>query len=91
VAPRLDPGLSREPEYPPASRRLGEQGSLLLEALIASDGRVLETKLVQSSGSERLDRAALEGVKENYRFIPGTLDGKPQKVWLTVRFAWKLR
>lgn len=91
VAPRLDTGHSREPEYPPAARRLGEQGSLLLQALIDTDGRVLETKLVQSSGSQRLDRAALEGVKENYRFIPGTVDGKPEKVWFTIRFTWKLQ
>jgi protein TonB len=91
VEPRLDPQRSREPDYPVQSRRLGEQGSLVLEVLIDVDGRVLDAKLVQSSGSDRLDQAALDGVKSNYRFFPGTVDGKPQQMWHRFKFNWKLR
>jgi periplasmic protein TonB len=91
ILPRLDAQHSHEPEYPPQSRRLGEQGSLILQALIGVDGDVLESKLVQSSGFDRLDQAALEGIKSSYRFIPGTVDGKPQLMWYTFKFTWKLR
>jgi periplasmic protein TonB len=91
VMPRIDAQQSREPEYPPQSRRLGEQGSLVLQVLIGVDGRVAQSKLVQSSGFDRLDQAALEGIKSNYRFFPGTIDGKPQPMWFTFRFTWKLR
>lgn len=91
ILPRIDAQHSREPEYPPQSRRLGEQGSLVLQALIDVDGRVLETKLVQSSGFDRLDQAALDGIKTNYRFAPGTVDGRPQPMWYTFKFTWKLR
>jgi protein TonB len=91
VLPRLDAQRSRDPEYPPQSRRLGEQGSLVLQALIDVDGRVLESKLVQSSGFDRLDQAALDGIKTSYRFIPGTVDGNPQAMWYTFKFTWKLR
>jgi periplasmic protein TonB len=91
ILPRIDPQHSREPEYPAQSRRLGEQGSLVLQALIDIDGRVLETKLLQSSGFDRLDQAALDGIKSNYRFAPGTIDGKPQAMWYTFKFTWKLR
>jgi protein TonB len=61
-----------------------------MEVLIDIDGRVKDSKLVQTSGSEQLDAAALKGVKENYRFVPGTVDGKPQPMWFTFRFTWKL-
>jgi protein TonB len=91
VLPRLDPQRSHEPEYPPQSRRLGEQGSLVLQALIDVDGHVLESKLVQSSGFDRLDQAALDGIRSSYRFIPGTIDGKPQPMWYMFKFTWKLR
>jgi protein TonB len=91
ILPRIDAQHSREPEYPAQSRRLGEQGSLVLQALIDIDGRVLETKLVQSSGFDRLDQAALDGIKSNYRFAPGTIDGRPQAMWYTFKFTWKLR
>ncbi|MGO8919359.1 MAG: energy transducer TonB [Stellaceae bacterium] len=91
VMPTIDARHSQEPEYPPTSRRLGEQGSVILQVLIDVDGKVIDRKLLQSSGYDRLDQAALDGVKSNYRFLPGTVDGKPQQMWYTFKFNWKLR
>jgi protein TonB len=91
VQPRIDLAHSSQPEYPPQSRRLGEQGSLVLQVMVDASGRVTDSKLVQSSGSQRLDQAALDGVKASYRFFPGTLDGKPQPMWFTFKFTWKLQ
>jgi protein TonB len=91
LMPKIDAKRSQEPEYPPTSRRLGEQGSVVLQVLVDVDGRVLESKLVQSSGFDRLDQAALDGVKTNYRFAPGTVDGTPAQMWYTFKFTWKLR
>jgi protein TonB len=91
VEPRIDVRRSEEPEYPQVSRRLGEQGSVVLQVLVGTDGRVIDTKLLQSSGFDRLDQAAIAGVKANYRFIPGTVGGKLQPMWFTFRFTWKLR
>ena len=89
--PRLDLQRSEQPEYPPVSRRLGEQGTAVIEVLVGVDGRVLDAKLLQSSGYDRLDQAALAGAKANCRFIPGTVDGKPQTMWFTFKFNWKLQ
>lgn len=91
VLPRVDAAASREPEYPPVSRRLGEQGTVILEVLVDETGRATDAKLVQSSGFPRLDEAALAGVKSSYRFVPGTVDGKPQPMRYTFKFTWKLR
>ena len=91
VQPRIDLAHSSQPDYPPQSRRLGEQGSLVLQVMVDASGRVTDSKLVQSSGSDRLDQAALQGVKTNYRFFPGTIDGKPQPMWFTFKFTWKLQ
>ncbi len=91
VMPRIDANHSRQPEYPAASRRLGEQGSVVLQVLVDTDGRVIDSKLLQSSGYDRLDQAALAGVRSDYRFVPGTVGGKPQQMWYTFKFTWKLR
>jgi len=91
IEPRIDAQHSHEPEYPPQSRRLGEQGSVVLDVLVDGDGRVTQTKLVQSCGFPRLDQAALDGVKSSYRFIPGTIDGKPQPMWHRITVNWRLR
>jgi periplasmic protein TonB len=90
VLPHIDPRHCPKPEYPPASRRLGEQGPVILQALIDADGRVTDMKLGQSSGFERLDQAAIDGIKASCRFVPGTVDGQPAPMWFTFRFVWKL-
>jgi periplasmic protein TonB len=91
VLPHVDTGASREPEYPPVSRRLGEQGTVILAVLVEPNGRASDAKIVQSSGFPRLDQAAIDGVKTSYRFAPGTLDGKPQPMWYTFKFNWRLQ
>ena len=91
VLPHVDAAASRQPEYPPVSRRLGEQGTVILEVLVDPSGRAVDAKVVQSSGFPRLDQAALDGVKSNYRFAPGAVDGKPQPMRYTFRFTWKLQ
>ncbi|HLI21725.1 MAG TPA: energy transducer TonB, partial [Stellaceae bacterium] len=91
VQPHLDLAHSSQPDYPPEARRLGKQGSLILQVLVEADGRVSDSKLVQSSGFPVLDQAALAGVKTNYRFVPGTVGGTPQPMWFTFRFVWRLQ
>ena len=57
------------PTYPTESRRRREQGTVRLRVLVGLDGRVADIGLADSSGSERLDRAALAAVKR-WRWAP---------------------
>lgn len=91
VLPHLELAASHTPEYPPVSRRLGEEGTVVLQCLVEPNGRASDVKVLQSSGYPRLDQAAVDGVKENYRFAPGTVDGTPQAMWYTFKFTWKLQ
>ena len=43
------------PSYPPMSRRLGEQGRVILDVFILANGAVGDIRLKQSSGFKRLD------------------------------------
>lgn len=47
-----------QPEYPPISRRLGEEGEAIFLLSIRADGSVENARLEKSSGHERLDHAA---------------------------------
>src|SRR5471032_969189 len=58
------------PPYPTISQRLGEQGTSLLRVTLNPDGSVAADALTRSSGSERLDQAALDFVKANWRWAP---------------------
>ncbi len=57
------------PDYPSVSRRLGEQGLVLLHVQVTEDGTAGSVTLQTGSGSTRLDQAALEAVKK-WRFVP---------------------
>lgn len=57
------------PLYPRNSRKLGEQGKVVIKALVKAAGRPTDVKLYISSGYPRLDEAALAAVSE-WEFKP---------------------
>jgi protein TonB len=79
-----------KPEYPPASRRAGEEGTVTLSAYVLESGRVGEVKVVKSSGFDKLDEAAVKEVQRNWRFVPGKEDGKPVAMWHTFQVTFRL-
>ena len=74
TAPRFDVDTldNPTPAYPALSRRLGEQGQVLLQVDVGTDGRAHEVAVNRSSGYPRLDHAALETVRR-WTFIPARL------------------
>jgi periplasmic protein TonB len=62
------------------ARRMGDEGEVRLDILVSAEGAVLEVKLKRTSGSELLDRAAVDAVKR-WRFRPAQVDGKPTAEW----------
>jgi protein TonB len=79
-----------QPEYPPASRRAGEEGTVQLQVLVLENGRAGEVKVARSSGFPKLDEAAINEVKRNWRFVPGKEDGKPVSMWHTFAVTFRL-
>lgn len=72
-----------KPPYPALSKRLGEQGKVVVRVLIGVDGQAQQTELKQSSGFDRLDQAALGTVKR-WRYVPGKRAGVPEAMWFNV-------
>jgi protein TonB len=85
----VDARACPKPPYPPASLRANETGIVTLNFLIDVDGKVLESKVERSSGFRRLDDAAKAGLGL-CRFKPATVDGKPERAWARIEYAWKL-
>ena len=76
--------------YPSASRRLSEEGSVVLLVYIAPNGRVSETKVETSSGIARLDEAAEKCVKAQGRFEPQRVGAEPVGSWQRMKWTWRL-
>ena len=77
------------PPYPALSRRLGEQGRVLVRVLIEPDGRPSKAELQESSGYDRLDQTALQTVMR-WRFVPGKRAGVPEAMWFSVPIQFVL-
>lgn len=54
-----------------------------MRVLIGPDGIAKEAELRQSSGYDRLDRAAIETVRK-WRYVPGKRNGVPEAMWFNV-------
>jgi len=78
------------PRYPLESRRKHEQGTVWLSVLVGLDGRVSEISVARTSGSERLDDAALAAVKR-WRWSPTMRAGAPVMVRGTVDIPFVLQ
>ena len=78
------------PKYPWLSRKRGEEGKVTVEISVSVTGKVTQSVILESSGYERLDQAAIEAVKKaNYK--PALKKGIaiPSKLILNVLFKLK--
>jgi protein TonB len=78
------------PRYPVESRRLREQGTVILAVLLSLEGRVERISIARSSGFARLDRAAYGAVR-HWRWSPTIHNGHPALVRGNVVIPFVLR
>lgn len=76
------------PDYPLASRRLRETGTVHLRVLVDAQGRPQQVLLQRGSGHPRLDDAATAAVHAA-RFKPYTENGRPHAFWVVVPIAFE--
>lgn len=78
-----------KPVYPHASRRLGEQGKVLLRVQVSAAGRAEKVEIKTSSGFARLDQAANDAVSR-WRFVPARQGEKSIAAWVQVPITFQL-
>lgn len=88
---RFDADYLRNPKpvYPSMSRRLGEEGKVLLRVRVSTQGLALSVDIRQSSGYLRLDEAARAAV-EKWRFVPAQRGSEAIEATVLVPLAFSL-
>jgi protein TonB len=78
----------RPPVYPAQAKRRNQQGVVLVEVRLDEYGKLVELKLLRSSGVESLDRSAMKAVAA-WRFRAEIEDGQPvpSRVHIPIEFA----
>lgn len=78
------------PAYPALSRRLGEEGRVLVRVYVSVEGQAERVELRSTSGHARLDEVAVETVRK-WKFVPAKQGDKPVSAWVLVPISFSLR
>lgn len=78
------------PSYTDEAIRAKVQGVVLLQAVIRRDGTVGNFKVLRGLGYG-LEEKAIQEIANNWKFRPGTLNGKPVDVLATIEIQFSLR
>ena len=76
------------PEYSEFAREAGLEGTVVVDVLVGTDGRVKEAR-VRSSVHSVLDNAALVAARKAL-FTPGKQRDIPVEVWVSLPYAFRL-
>lgn len=76
--------------YPSASRRLGEEGRVVVRVVIGASGRPARWAVDQSSGFPRLDAAANNCVIRRLEFVAGQRDGRALEAVVLLPVVFRL-
>jgi protein TonB len=90
--PRFDADYldNPKPTYPTLSRRMGEEGRVVLRVHVAASGLPLDVALHAGSGSSRLDQAALDAVRR-WKFVPARLGSETVAATVLVPIVFSLK
>ena len=78
-------------DYPAAALRQGLQGSVVISAMVGTDGRVRSCIVTKSSGSQLLDDTTCRLYNKRAHFTPARdADGNPIGAQRTDRFRWQI-
>jgi protein TonB len=78
-----------KPVYPAVSRRLKEEGTVVLEVFIQVDGSVGDLRVKRSTGFPRLDEAALAAVRR-WKYVPARRGNEPLALWHSQSLVFSL-
>lgn len=88
---RFDANYLRNPAppYPALSKRMGEEGKVVLRVSVNPQGTADSVDIKTSSGSPRLDESAQKTVR-NWKFVPAKRGDAPVQSWVLVPIIFKL-
>jgi len=76
------------PLYPEIARAARKEGTVVLEAVLDTTGRVTQLRVIKSE--PLLDQAALDAVRQ-WRYTPSVYGGQPVSVLMTITIRFQLQ
>ena len=78
------------PKYPEAARKRGQQGTVMLQALVNTQGLPVKVHVLPGKGlAPDLDQAAVDAVRQ-WVFEPAKAKGKPVEIRIQIPVKYRL-
>ena len=78
-----------DPEFPPAARRLGAAGKVVVQFLVKADGSVVRASILEANPEGLFDQCALDAIGK-WRFTPGIYQGNAVATWVILPVLFRL-
>jgi len=78
-----------DPEFPPAARRLGDAGKVVVKFLVKADGSVIRVSILEANPEGLFDQSALDAIGK-WRFTPGIYHGNAVAAWVILPVHFRL-
>ena len=78
-----------QPDYPVEAVRANEEGEVRLQIALDTQGNIADVRIVQSSHSRALDKAAVDAARK-WKFRPAMHDGQPAAATIEVPVQFHL-
>ncbi len=85
LAATVDPKDCTTPDYPARWLNEGDSGNVVVAYLVGADGKVLDSRLLESSGFARVDRASVRA-GASCKFKPAS--DQSAASWAKVKYTW---
>lgn len=82
--------LSKNVKYPAIAQKNGIEGRVIVEFVVAKDGKIEKVKVARTGGDPSLDKEAVRVIKSMPRWTPGKRRGEPVRVKYTVPVNFRL-
>ena len=76
--------------YPDAARRMHHEGTTIAAFVVEANGDVVDVSIIESSGHDDLDQAAISAFRQLHFERPARLDGNPVRVIVYKPVQWRI-
>ncbi|MGD0189905.1 MAG: energy transducer TonB [Rhizomicrobium sp.] len=84
-------GKCQSTYYPPIAIRLNQTGTTTVAVHIGADGSVESADIIESSGHDSLDQAAVKCISGSWRYKPAIQNGQPVATTMKYAIKWQLQ
>jgi TonB family protein len=77
------------PIYPDSAKKAGIEGAVYIRVSLDSKGKVRDARIAKSSGSEMLDKAALDAAHQ-CEWKPAVRSGRPIAIWVSYKIIFQM-